>query len=175
MTMAPHKCEFLANEIESCPPRHVLEIGCGASTAVLAGLARKLGFTVLSLENHQGSVEYVEYLLQGLDCNDRVTIQKCGFVRSRYPSGKRYRWYDADLARAGCKFDFVVVDGPMKQLVGRDGFLPQIIPFLAQDHRIYIDDWRAMKRIGVDEWAANYPEVRVEAVAANMGLMRVPL
>lgn len=163
MTLFPRKALFLINQIKSQPPRHLLEIGSGSSTALFAALGEKYGFDVLSIENHQKTIDYVEYLLKDLPCSKRLTIQKCGFIKKSYPDKKKYWWYAADIKRLGDKVDFVFIDGPVGRLVGRNGALPEIISYLSDDHRIFLDDsQREHERNCIMEWKRYYKDLYVE-------------
>ena len=173
MTLGPKKCQFLIAEIESCPPKRLLEVGSGTSTAVFAALAEKYEFSVLSLENHEKSIRYVQSILEELPCSKRATIQKCNIVRRTYPGGKKYRCYDADLERTGGQFDFVFIDGPMESLVGRNGVLPLIIPYLSEDHRIYLDDVNRTEKLCLEEWKRHFPNLIFERCPASLGRMKV--
>jgi 16S rRNA G966 N2-methylase RsmD len=174
MTLHTEMCQFIIAEIESRPPKRLLEVGSGTSTAIFAVLAEKYDFSVLSLENHRKSIQYVQSILEGLPCSRRVTIQKCNFVREIYPSGKKYRCYDADLERAEGQFDFVFIDGPMESLVGRNGVLPLIIPYLSEDHRIYFDDVKRTERLCLEEWKRHFPNLIFERCSAwGLGQIKV--
>jgi hypothetical protein len=174
MTLHTEMCQFVIAEIESRPPKRMLELGSGTSTAIFAALAEKYDFSVLSLENHGKSIQYVRSILEGLPCSRRVTIQQCSFVRGMYSSGKEYRCYDADLGRTGGQFDFVFIDGPMESLVGRNGVLPLIIPYLSEDHRIYLDDVKRTERLCLEEWRRHFPDLLFERCSA-WGLGRIKL
>ena len=176
MAFSPVHYQILIAEIESHPPKRLLEVGSGTSTAVFAALAEKYGFSVLSLENDANTIKYVQSILEGLPCSRRITIQKCGFIRRTYPNGEKYRWYDADLARAGGMFDFVFIDGPMSSLVGRNGALPEIIPYLSKDHIIYVDDIRRRhERLCLEEWKRHFPTLTFEECPESswLGLLKV--
>ena len=174
MTFEPNKCQFLMAEIESQPPKRLLEVGSGTSTAVFAALAENYGFSVLSLENHGGTVKYVQSILEGLPCSKRVTIQKCDFVRRTYPNGEKYWWYNADLGSVGGLFDFVFIDGPMGTFVGRNGALPEIKGYLAEDHRIYLDDIkRPHERSCLEEWERHFPTLTFEKCPGTLGRLTV--
>jgi len=171
MVLNPIKIEFMIEDISRCPPKAVIEVGGGSSTAVFAALAHRYGFSVTTLENHAASVEYIRGLLDGLPAANQVNIVQAGFRRRSYPSGRRYWWYDVDLQALETKFDYVLVDGPMSSLVGRNGAFPELHPFLANDCRFYFDDYvRPHERRAVEEWKREYPSLRfeVEAVTKNM-------
>lgn len=163
MTLSAGKAEVLLDEIERNPPKNLLEVGSGTSSAIFTAAGEKYGFDVLSLENYRPTVKYVEYLLSGLSCSRRITIQMCDLVRCKYANGEKYRWYNADLSSVAAPIEFVIIDGPMGSLVGRNGALPEIIPFLAEEHRIFLDDSdRKHERDCIKEWKRHYPELIVE-------------
>ncbi len=176
MTLFPRKAQFLLSEIEKQPPKHLLEIGSGTSTSLFAALAVKYGFTMLSLENYKETIRYVQSVLNKIPCEDLVTLQLCGFTRGRYETGERYRWYDARLNTNDRPFDFVFIDGPMSRIVGRNGALPEIRPFLAKNHWIYMDDYnRKHEKDCVAEWKKHYPELIVETPDECRGIARLRL
>lgn len=171
MVLNPIKIEFMIEDVSRRPPKAVLEIGGGSSTAVFAALAHRYGFSVTTLENHALSVRYIHGLLAGLPADGCVDIVHAGFRRRRYVSGRRYWWYDVDLQALGRKFDYVLVNGPMSSLVGRNGAFPELYPYLTNDCRFYFDDYvRPHERRAVEEWIREYPTLRfqVEAVTKNM-------
>jgi len=160
MTLLPRRVSCLIDGIESAPPNAVLEVGSGASTVVIAALAAKYGFSVVSLENFHGSYDWVRSLLESSPGGSSVQLRQVGFVRRRYPDGKAYRWYDIDLSEFGRKFDFVLIDGPSSKLVGRNGALPEIRAYLADRHRIYVDDALGEHgRYCLKQWREYYPDL----------------
>ncbi|MBX3600242.1 MAG: class I SAM-dependent methyltransferase [Rubrivivax sp.] len=174
MTLFPAKLEYLLQEIDADPPRRVLEVGSGSSTPVLAALANRHGFEVVSLENHEGSARYVRESLRNCPGADRVHLVVTGFRRRRYPDGRRYWWYDVDLGADGRPFDMVLIDGPMGSLVGRNGGLPEIRPYLAQRHRIYLDDAnRAHEQACIAEWLGHFGSLAVERPSACRGIAKL--
>ncbi len=176
LTLNPRKAEFLLSELQADPPVRVLEAGSGTSTALLASLGLQLGFTVLSLENHAGTVDYLNHVLDVGEYPNLV-VQLCGFKSSSYADGTGYRWYNADLSVMHGQFDVVVIDGPMGTMVGRNGALPEVVPYLAPTHRIFLDDSRrSHERACIEEWKSQFPGLQVEhpISAAGMAVLRVP-
>lgn len=172
MTFLPRRSEYLVEQIESNPPKRLLEVGAGSSTLLFAALAHKYGFEVVSLENHGGSVDYVNDLLDGTPFAPHVCLQICDFKRCFYPDGKRYWWYAADLS--GSSFDFVFVDGPMSSLVGRNGALPQVMPYLATEARVYVDDInREREKAALREWKQYFPEIVIDEECPGVGKILV--
>jgi predicted O-methyltransferase YrrM len=175
MTFLPYRAEYLVNEIIKQPPRLVLEVGAGLSTLLFAALGARYGFSVFSLENYAGSVGYVRHLLDGTGLDAHVQLQVCGLVRKRYPDGHSYWWYGADLAQAQSKFDFVFIDGPMKTLVGRNGALPEVAPYLAEGNRIFMDDsnMEGGKRC-LREWKEYFPSLEIREECFGVARLHLP-
>lgn len=178
MVLHPSNAEYLLDEIERQPPKRILDVGCGTSTALFAAAAEKYNFNVLGLENYYETVKYVEYLLRDLNSSNRLTIQHCNLVRAKYENGDKYRWYNADLNSTDGLIDFVLIDGPMSSLVGRNGALPKIIPYLAEDHRIFMDDsTREHELKCIMEWKKHYPQLIIEhpiQEKTNLAKIRIP-
>ena len=174
MTLFPWKAELLYDEIASNPPKRVLEAGAGTSSALFAALAEKFDFEVVSLENDKGTVGYVNHLLEGTGLGDRLTIQLCQFKRMRYENGERYRWYNAQLDQ-NKPIDFVMVDGPMGRLVGRNGAIPALRPYLTPDFRMILDDANREHEKGcIAEWQRHYPEINADYwVPGSRGFCRI--
>lgn len=172
MTFLPYRAEYLVNQIEANPPKRLLEVGAGSSTLLFAALAHKYGFEVVSLENHSGSGDYVNDLLDGTPFAQHVCLQICDFKRCFYPDRKRYWWYAADLS--GPPFDFVFVDGPMSSLVGRNGALPQVMPYLAAEAQVYVDDInRKHEKMALREWKHYFPKIMIEEECHGLGKILV--
>ena len=66
----------------------------------------------------------------------------------------------------------------MGTLVGRNGALPEIIPYLAENHRIFLDDsTRDHERKCIMEWKKHYPELIVEEPhkgICNLAKIKIP-
>jgi len=175
MTLLPYRAEYLLDEVQRRPPRSVLEIGAGASTLLFAALSARYGFTLVSVENFAGSVEYVRRLLRESSIDSRVVVQKCGFKRGRFPDGSGYWWYDAELGLSAANYDFVFVDGPMSTLVGREGMLPEVLPFLAPGARVYVDDTHHRHgRRCLATWTRNYPALVVTEGCEGISKLSIP-
>ena len=176
MTFLPYRAEYVVGEIIKRPPRAVLEIGAGLSTLLFSALGARYGFPVYSIENFRGSISYVQYLFSKASHDMTANVQLCGFVRRRYPDGKTYRWYGADLAQTQTKFDFVFIDGPMKTLVGRNGGLPEIAPYLAPDNRIFLDDTNLDHgKFCIKQWQEQFPHLQVREDCFGVAHMHLPM
>jgi len=170
----------LVRMIDATPPKHVLEIGAGTSTAILAALSSAYDFSVLSIENHMPTIKYVQYLLGNIPAQEHLTMQLCKFKRFRChdEAGGRYWWYDVDFSHATADFDFVFIDGPVESVVGRRGSLPAIVNRLAEDHLVVCDDLmnRPVGRECRAAWSRYFPEMTCEAdaYAPRLARIRVP-
>ena len=173
MTLFPWKAELLCNEIAARPPKRVIEAGAGSSSALLAALAEKYDFEVVSLENDPNTIGYVEHLLEGTGLGARLTMQLCRFKRMRYENGDRYRWYNAQLDQSE-PFDSALVDGPMGRLVGRNGAIPALRSYLTPDFRMYLDDAnRDHEKSCIAQWQAHYPEIDADYFTDSRGICRI--
>jgi len=175
MTLTPKKTNFLLDEIERLEPKQALEVGAGTSTAVLAAAANHYGFELTSLENHPGTISYIESLIGDLPCAQKITLQKCGFQKFIGEDAREYRWYNADLSQIADPIDFVLVDGPMGSLVGRNGAMHQILPYLHSNHGFYLDDCkRSHEQKCVEEWKKHYPGVTA-LIPPNVGMFSIQI
>jgi hypothetical protein len=176
MTFLPYRAEYVVGEIMKRPPRAVLEIGAGLSTLLFSALGARYGFPVFSIENFKGSVSYVQHLFSKARGNMAANLQLCSFVRRRYSDGQPYRWYGADLAEARTKFDLVFIDGPMKTLVGRNGALPEVAPYLATDNRIFLDDTNLDHgKFCIRQWKEQFPLLEVREDCFGVARMHLPM
>ena len=174
MVLHPSKIEFIIDDIAKNPPKSVIEVGGGSSTAVLAALSQRYAFPVVTLENHAKSISYIQHLVEGLPAAHHLRVMHTGFRRRQFPSGRRYWWYDVDLQSLNTKFDYVLVDGPMSKLVGRNGAFPELEPFLAPDSRFYFDDFvRRHEKEAIEEWIREYPGYKFEVSPVTTRMARV--
>jgi hypothetical protein len=62
----------------------------------------------------------------------------------------------------------------MGTLVGRNGALPEILPYLANEHRIYLDDsQRSHESRCIEQWQGQYKGLVVEEAKNVFGLARI--
>jgi hypothetical protein len=67
-----------------------------------------------------------------------------------------------DLEQFGGQFDFVFIDAPMGALAGRLGSLPEMKPWLAEHHRLYLDDSdRPDEQAFLEIWKGLYPALKI--------------
>lgn len=176
MVLFQRKSEYILQQIEFRKPKHVLDVGSGTSTILLAAMSEKLGFKVTSLENLPGTVSYLADFVNQRNIGSHLTIHQCGFKSYNYPSGDSYRWYNIDLSKNADVFDFVIIDGPMGSIVGRNGAIPQIAEYLAEDHLIILDDsQRDHEKACLAEWKKYFRNIEVEYPEECFGVARIRL
>lgn len=159
MTLTPWKAGAILDEIERLRPKQMIEVGAGTSTAILAAAAHRYGINFHSLENHQGTIDYIDSLIGDLECRESVTIQKCGFRWYRSRSGRPYRWYNADLSKLNGPLDLMLIDGPMGSLIGRSGALHATMCNEFKPHHVILDDCKRKHEMEcVSEWIKDYPD-----------------
>ncbi len=176
MVLFQRKSEYILQQIELHKPAHVLDVGSGTSTILLAAMSEKMGFKVTSLENLPGTVSYLADFVGQHNIGSHLTIHQCGFKSYNYSNGDSYRWYNIDMSKNADTFDFVIIDGPMGSIVGRNGAIPQIASHLAEDHLIILDDsQRDHEQACVMEWRRHFPNIEVEYPKECLGTARIRL
>ena len=142
--MHAETCRFLGAFVQWHRPRRTLEFGSGFSSAVIACELERQGQGYLnSIDNSpRWSAEAAEMVRA---CG---ALNRAGF--HRFPLGLRvygalpcvfYR-IPAAFWDGQAPYDLAVVDGP-HQDVGRDGALPECLPWLKAGGWVIVDDGRA--------------------------------
>jgi hypothetical protein len=176
MALFPWKAAILIREITRRPPRLLLDVGAGTSSRLFAALGRKYGFQVVTLENHGPSVRTLMNWIRVKELDDVISVQHCALIRRMDSEGRKYRWYNANLSAPGEYYDYVFVDGPVSTLAGRYGALPEIAPYLATSHRIFLDDYtRNHEREGVQAWSKKFPSLEIVPIDGVKGLVELRL
>lgn len=136
-------------------PALSVESGSGESTLVLARHSEK----VVSLEHVSSWVNHVRrrFTEEGQP-SDHVEIAKARIVLIDTPAGP-LPWYQHGLPPG---IDFALIDGPPCR-IGRGAAGYQIIPNMAPDGEIWVDDYQHMtdhpckvNRAWVDKWCEEY-------------------
>lgn len=176
MVLFQRKSEYILQQIELRKPKNVLDVGSGTSTILLAAMSEKMGFKVTSVENLPSTVAYLADFVEQRNMGSNLTLHQCGFKSGRYPNGDSYRWYNIDLSNNADVFDFVIIDGPMGSIVGRNGAIPQIANHLAGNHLIILDDSQRDHELAcVAEWQKHFPNLQVDYPQECLGVARINL
>jgi hypothetical protein len=114
--------------------------------------------------------------IRGRELEDVISVQHCALVRRVDSEGRKYRWYNADLSAPGECYDYVFVDGPVSSLAGRYGALPEVAPYLATSHRIFLDDYtRHHEKEVVQAWCNKFSSLEVIPIDGVKGLVELQL
>jgi predicted O-methyltransferase YrrM len=139
--MHAETCRFLGAFVQRLRPRRILEFGSGFSSAVIACELKRQG---------QGSLDSIDNSPRWSAAAAEM-VRACGALERtafhRFPLGLRvYRGFPCVFYRIPTAFwdgqapyDLAVVDGP-HQDVGRDGALPECLPWLSTGGWVILDD-----------------------------------
>ncbi|MDA0165828.1 glycosyltransferase [Solirubrobacter ginsenosidimutans] len=149
-TITPELGADLIARLRDRPPRHVLEIGSGISTAVLAAEARRTGMQVTSLEHDPEYAERTRALLTRFGLQDAVDLRVAPLLARECADGLTHPWYDTALDGP---FDFVFADAPPLRH-GRGAVLFALEDVLATEWELWLDDaGREHERECIARWA----------------------
>jgi predicted O-methyltransferase YrrM len=146
--MRPAGLVTICNEIALGGRRRVVELGAGASTVLLARLLREQGSgaTLDAIEHDARWAQWVNERLaqEGLASVARVTLAPLGPHPLALDELPWYAPSALEAALAGAPVDLLVVDGPPAYEAGaalaRYPALPALLPFLAPDAIVVLDD-----------------------------------
>jgi hypothetical protein len=171
----------ICNEIVLGTRRRVVELGSGTSTLLLARLLRQegAGGTLVAVEHDARWASWVSERVEreGLSDVARVVLAPL----EPHPLGAGgLPWYAADpLAAAlqGVPVDLLLVDGPpafeSDAALARYPALPALLPFLAPDAVVVLDDVvRAGEAEVLERWEAETPFVFERRTGEAIGLGR---
>ena len=151
---------FLANLVAHLKPQHILELGSGTSTQVLARACSQLHVPccISSVEHdpdfHQSTIrEIADQRKAGC----RIALQFAPLVLREH-GGKLlpvYRLHPRRFA-SPCPTDLVLIDGPPAALGGREGTLYQVLDFVRAGTLVLLDDAnRPEERAMLSRWQDN--------------------
>lgn len=168
---SPALAQTLHALVRDVQPRHVVELGSGASTLVVAYGLEANGFghiTSLDQDAHYGAATTEQLRLHGLTARARVVHAP---LRPWTLDGQTWSWYDlTDLPDE--KIDLLIVDGPHGELqrLARYPALPALIDRLAPDAVIVLDDAnRPDEQRILDRWCERYEELALSYAPSPKG------
>lgn len=132
---------FLSNLIDTLSPSIILELGCGASTSVLADyIEKKKNTRLISVDNFQ---YFLDRATGEIDSKDYITSIFAPISLS-FHKGCPIVTYSGKMAAVlrekSFKLDFVLVDGPYGRIFWRESAIVLLAPFLKKDALILMDD-----------------------------------
>ena len=163
---------LLAEQVRQQRPTHIVELGSGASTLVLAYALEAVGSgRLISIEHNE---EFVERTRRDLDRHGLaqwVTVVHAPLTDVTDDEAT-YRWYDIpdDMDLDG--IDMLIVDGPPVegQKMVRYPALPMLFEHLAEGALVIVDDYlRADEHRAVNRWLEEFDVETVETLANEKG------
>jgi predicted O-methyltransferase YrrM len=157
--LAPDALRFLARLIPLLRPHHVLELGSGASTRVLARAIGQLDPPghVTSVDHDPEFVASTRRQIEADGTAHLVGLQLAPLVvRSRFDTlVPVYGWNRAAFVSAE-PADVVLIDGPPSVLGGRQGALYQVLEASREGTLILLDDASRKRESKVlQQWASD--------------------
>jgi predicted O-methyltransferase YrrM len=135
------------------PVRHVLELGSGISTVVMASALHGVGYRgawLLSLEHDEQYVTATNKALTG-DERTLCSVRKVGLGTDGF-----YTDWAHLIREAGCKFDLMLIDGPPGHSGGRV-HADRMFPYLNDGAIIVLDDFkRPQENAALQTWQQSY-------------------
>lgn len=168
---SPDFLVVLVRRMKAQRPETIVELGSGASTLVLATMAKKNGSGhVYSVENDSN------YAVE-----TRRNIDKCGLgewatvvdgpLHAQTFGSERHKWYSLDELSVG-GIDVLVIDGPqvsddpMARYPAGPVFFPRLNPGAA----VFLDDAaRPGEKVIVEGWRKEFPDLRYEKIDCEKG------
>ncbi|MDZ4149256.1 MAG: class I SAM-dependent methyltransferase [Flavobacteriaceae bacterium] len=139
---------YILNEIIINQRRMILELGSGLSTILMARLIKinNLKAKIISVENNYNWSIIIKNYLEKEDLLQYVEIIRADLKTLDTKLGQ-VQWYDYSLvskSTTGCKFDFVIIDGPNANTETiKYSRVPALFKFkdkLEEDYCIVLDD-----------------------------------
>ena len=153
-------------------PKHVLELGSGMSTLVMAyALENAGGGDLIALEDHPGIASNTRERLAEHELAEYVRVLHAP-LQSLKLEGEAHHFYSLKELPDDRRFDMVFVDGPGAFLDPKIRYpaMPLLRKRLAENVVILIDDMdRAAEQRIVQRWLADYPELQKDEVLSTAG------
>jgi predicted O-methyltransferase YrrM len=158
----------IVEAIERLRPREVVELGCGASTLVLAkALERNGGGRLSSYDQHADFVESTGRWLAGHGLD--ATMRHAPIVED--PTTWSHSWYD--LHGVPQEIDLLVIDGPPWALNPFiRGRAEQLFDRIVPGGMVLLDDAaRPGERVVAARWRRDWPNVRFDLLPGAKGTL----
>jgi hypothetical protein len=174
----PEVCQMLGRWIRAQKPRIVVEFGSGFSTYLIAAELRGIpGARLFSFEHHPLIHEKVQRGLTERGLDGQVRLSLCPLSIGLH-SGRPLISYQIPrrVWQAIPPVELAVVDGPPADAFGREAAGYRLVPKMAPDGWILLDDAeRPHERACVDRWRAHARgglDARILDIGRGVALMR---
>lgn len=163
----------LAGYVLNHRPQHVLELGSGTSTVIVAYCLERNGHGVITAYDHDAA--FAEQTRQRITQHNLIQWASVRHapLTSVDPGDSQASWYDivtSDLA----PIDLLIIDGPpaASGRYARYPALPHLFDHLADSALIVIDDAaRSDDNETILRWLAEYDLVQVESIRNEKGMV----
>jgi predicted O-methyltransferase YrrM len=157
-------------------PRVVVEGSSGLSTVVCGYALQRLGQgEVIALEHEARFTEDTRQMVARHGLSGVARVCHAPIVRHDI-RGQSWLWYDFKGADLPDEIDLIVIDGPPSDLQKKARYpaLPLLIDRLKVGGLLLLDDAaRGGERRAVEDWQAQFPNIAVEQVPLEKGLVVV--
>ena len=170
--ISPDLAEVMLAELKDRSPTHVLECGSGVSTLVIAYFLKRQGRgQVVSLEHDRDHVRKSSQLVAQHGLQAHATVVYAPLV-AHDCEGREFLWYDVSAIHGSNCFDFVVVDGPPKDVgpLARWPLLYVVGDRLAAGSAIILDDVsRPDEKEILEQWKESVPDIMISDFRTEKG------
>ncbi len=158
----------IVNAIERLRPRDVVELGCGASSLVIAkALDQNGGGRLTSFDQHADFVESTARWLAGYELN--ASLRHAPIVEN--PTSWSHCWYD--LPGVPAEIDLLVIDGPpwsMNPFIR--GNAEVLFDRIRPGGMVLLDDAaRPGERVVAARWKRDWPQFRWQLLPGAKGTL----
>ncbi|GAB4403832.1 MAG: hypothetical protein OHK0021_16420 [Bryobacter sp.] len=160
MAISPDFAALLVDTILAKKPRHIVELGCGASTIISSYVLEQLGEggRVTSLDHDARFSEVCRGQLAEHGLAGIATIYDCP-LREQQVGGKTWQYYDLSRAQLPEEIDLLVIDGPPEWIAPgvRYPALPLLKERLSARAVVLLDDaGRENEKVTVGRWLKEF-------------------
>lgn len=155
----------LCNVLRAERPSHVVELGSGLSTIVIASILKETGGRLTSIDHDEKFAEITGSFLEANDLSSLVDLRTASLTPLEKTANEL--WYDTRLLDDLRKIDLLVVDGPPKPVSPtiRRHALPYLHERLSPQAFILLDDAeREGEKSILEEWQRDFPIVSMQIV-----------
>jgi hypothetical protein len=157
-SVAPSSLRIMLNEIVIGQKTSLIEFGAGMSTVFFARTLKRMGGSMVTIEQDDQWLGIVENLLKNENLDECVDLIHCPINTESnsnwYHKGKLYK------ALKGRKFDFAFVDAPISKVQNstvRGPAAAFLQDFLSDNFTLFLDDMnRKGEQLVSDEWQKKY-------------------
>ena len=167
-TLAPDALRFLVSLVTYVRPRHILELGSGLSTRVLAWACAESqpSCRITSIDHDPEYSQIAQKEFAACPLSSHVKFQVAPLVARTYARKLLPTYYLRRSQFASRRpVDLILIDGPVWPLGGREGTLYQILELTRPGTIVLLDDASRKEEAGV---LANWQAVLGDAIEVRL-------